>query len=42
VDPTATGSTACPIFRGALAVNPVTGDTFALTVDVNNLDQGLW
>ena len=32
----------CPIFRGALAVQPNTGDTFALTVDGNNLDQGLW
>jgi hypothetical protein len=42
VNPNATGSTACPIFRGALAVNPTTGDTFALAVDVNNLDQGLW
>ncbi|MHB1023430.1 MAG: choice-of-anchor D domain-containing protein [Acidobacteriaceae bacterium] len=36
------GSPACPIFRGALAVQPVTGDLFALTVDLNNLDQGLW
>ncbi len=35
-------SPACPIFRGALAVQPATGDLFALTVDVNNLDQGLW
>ena len=34
--------TTCPIFRGALAVQPVTGDLYALTVDVNNLDQGLW
>jgi hypothetical protein len=41
-DPTSTGSTSCPIFRGALAVQPVTGDTFALTVDRNNVDQGLW
>ena len=32
----------CPIFRGALAVQAATGDTFALTVDANNLDQGLW
>ncbi|HMF63414.1 MAG TPA: hypothetical protein VK608_04945, partial [Edaphobacter sp.] len=40
--PNTTGSIACPIFRGALAVQPVTGDTFALTVDRNNLDQGLW
>jgi hypothetical protein len=36
------GSIACPIFRGALAVNPQTGDTFAWTVDLNNQDQGLW
>lgn len=36
------GSPACPIFRGALAVQPVTGDLFALTVDGNNIDQGLW
>ena len=36
------GSSYCPIFRGTLAVQPVTGDTFALTVDSNNLDQGLW
>jgi hypothetical protein len=41
-NPNSTGSTACPIFRGALAVQPATGDTFALTVDANNLDQGLW
>src|SRR5271165_425823 len=37
-----TGSPACPIFRGALAVQAVTGDLFALTVDLNNLDRGLW
>ncbi len=37
-----TGSIACPIYRGALAVNPVTGDMFAWTVDANNQDQGLW
>jgi Abnormal spindle-like microcephaly-assoc'd, ASPM-SPD-2-Hydin len=36
------GSIACPIYRGALAVNPQTGDTFAWTVDLNNQDQGLW
>ncbi|WP_433984299.1 sialidase family protein [Tunturiibacter empetritectus] len=41
-DSTSLGSTSCPIFRGALAVQPNTGDTFALTVDQNNLDQGLW
>ncbi len=37
-----TGSTGCPIFRGALAVQPVTGDMFALTVDGANRDQGLY
>ncbi len=37
-----TGSPDCPIFRGALAVNPATGDTFAWSVDENNQDQGLW
>jgi hypothetical protein len=37
-----TGSIACPIFRGALAVDRVTGDTYAWTVDANKQDQGLW
>jgi hypothetical protein len=32
----------CPIYRGVLAVQPATGDLYALTVDANNLDQGLW
>jgi len=32
----------CPIFRGVLAVNPLTGDTFAWTVDAYNQDQGIW
>ena len=41
-NPTLTGSIDCPIFRGSLAVNPQTGDTFAWTVDINNQDQGLW
>jgi hypothetical protein len=36
------GSATCPIFRGTLAIQPVTGDLYALTVDANNLDQGLW
>lgn len=36
------GSQACPIYNGVLAVQPVTGDTFALTTDINNLDEGLW
>ena len=41
-NPSSVGSIACPIFRGALAVNPQTGDTFAWTVDIDNQDQGLW
>jgi hypothetical protein len=36
------GSSYCPIFRGALAVQATTGDLYALTVDASNLDQGLW
>lgn len=36
------GARSCTIFRGALAVNPDTGDMFALTVDANSKDQGLW
>jgi Transmembrane protein 131-like N-terminal len=35
-------SLSCPIFRGALAVQPASGDTFAFTVDSGNLDQGIW
>ena len=35
-----TGSIACPIFRGALAVNPQTGDTFAWTVDAEQPGPG--
>ena len=31
-----------PIFRGSVAVNPQTGDTFAWTVDLSNQDLGLW
>ena len=41
-NPGGVGQTSCPIFRGALAVQPVTGDMFALTTDLNNLDQGLF
>jgi Transmembrane protein 131-like N-terminal len=41
-EPNGTGSTNCPIFRGALAVQPASGDTFAFTVDINNVDQGIW
>ena len=36
------GSVGCPIYRGALAVNPQNGDTFAWTVDLDDQDQGLW
>lgn len=41
-NPGGIGSTACPIYRGTLAVNPMTGDTFAWTVDIDLQDQGLW
>jgi hypothetical protein len=40
--PISPGVTGCPIFRGSLAVNPLTGDTFAWTVDAYRQDQGLW
>jgi hypothetical protein len=40
--PASTGSQACPIYRGTLAVNPLTGDTFAWTVDLDRQDQGIW
>lgn len=36
------GSAGCPIYRGTVAVQAVTGDTFAMTVDANDEDQGLW
>jgi hypothetical protein len=36
------GSATCPIFRGTLAAQPSTGDLYALTIDANNNDQGLW
>ncbi|MFY9852824.1 MAG: choice-of-anchor D domain-containing protein, partial [Terracidiphilus sp.] len=41
-NPGGTGLPSCPIFRGTLAVNPQTGDSFAWTVDINNEDQGIW
>ena len=42
VGPSGKGSPNCPIFRGTLAVQPTTGDLYALTVDSNDVDQGLW
>ncbi|HVJ08985.1 MAG TPA: choice-of-anchor D domain-containing protein [Acidisarcina sp.] len=42
ITPGSAGSTSCAIFRGALAVQSVTGDLFAFTVDQNNKDIGLW
>ncbi len=36
------GSSNCPIFRGALTVEPSSGDMYGLTVDRGNRDQGLW
>jgi Abnormal spindle-like microcephaly-assoc'd, ASPM-SPD-2-Hydin len=41
-NPNTPGSQACPLYRGVLAVQSVTGDLFALTVDRSNNDQGLW
>ncbi len=41
-NPGSGGSIHCPIFRGALAVQPVTGDTYAVSTDINNADQGLF
>lgn len=46
--PFSSQSNSCAIFRGVLAVQPVSGDMFALTVGPNpldttdNMDQGLW
>ncbi len=37
-----TGLTSCPMFRGSLAVQPASGDLFALTVDASNRDGGLY
>jgi len=36
------GASTCPIFRGVLTAQPATGDLYALTVDANDGDQGLW
>lgn len=46
-NPGENGSNSCTILRGVLAVQPVTGDMFALTVGtnalgLNNVDEGLW
>jgi len=41
-NPNQTGSAGCPIFRGVLAVEPASGDMYALTVGSGNHDQGLW
>ncbi len=41
-DTNTVGSSACPIFRGTITAQPVTGDLFALTLDNTNSDQGLW
>ncbi|WP_238398437.1 choice-of-anchor D domain-containing protein [Edaphobacter sp. 12200R-103] len=41
-NPNQTGSLACPVFRGVLAVEPVSGDMYALTVGSGNQDQGIW
>lgn len=36
------GAPSCPIYRGTLAVNPETGDTFAWTVGSYDATTGLW
>jgi hypothetical protein len=46
-NPGTNGSNSCTIARGVLAVQPITGDMFALTVGtnalgLNNVDEGLW
>ena len=41
-NPGTLGSNSCPLFRGVLSVQPATGDMFALTVDDNGVDEGLW
>ncbi len=41
-DVSESGSPGCPIYRGTVAVQPATGDTFAITVEANDEDQGLW
>ena len=41
-NPGTIGSPACPLFRGTIVAQPVTGDLFTLTVDENSLDEGLW
>lgn len=40
--PSSTAAATCPIFRGVLAVQPATSDTYALSVDSANRDNGLW
>ncbi|MGI8770521.1 MAG: WD40/YVTN/BNR-like repeat-containing protein [Acidobacteriaceae bacterium] len=41
-NPGGVGASGCPIYRGALAVQPVSGDMFALSTDSTNKDQGIW
>ena len=36
------GAASCPLFRAALAVQPISGDTFVLFTDSNNQDGGLY
>jgi hypothetical protein len=36
------GSATCPIFRGVITAQPTTGDLYALTVDANDNEQGIW
>ena len=41
-NPGLSGNPSCPMLRGALAVQAATGDTFALTVDASDNDEGLY
>ena len=40
--PDGVGSPECPIFRGTIVSQPVTGDLFAISIDNTDSDQGLW
>jgi hypothetical protein len=40
--PSPSGSPNCPIYSAALAVEPGSGDMFALMADQNDKDRGLW
>jgi hypothetical protein len=41
-NPNSTGSPACPIYRGTITTQPVTGDMFAITVAGTSGNQSMW